>query len=161
MADENGRSTFSWWSSSWDIARATQCFHDFVRNFILSVVVLANSFYCVQIRRYKGLYKPMCLRPMYWTFTVKGLNRLVGMYAGYFQLHCRAGTAQTRPFIVARVPWTICKAIQWCVKHGWQASCDYAYCKLITCVFCCREGRSDTFTALSFFFPFAIGSSVY
>jgi len=41
---------------------------------MVSVVVLANSFY---IRIYKGLYKPMCLHPIYWTFAVKGLMAIM------------------------------------------------------------------------------------
>ena len=39
----------------------SNAWYNLVRNFIVSIVVLVNSCCCVQIQRYKGLYKPMCL----------------------------------------------------------------------------------------------------
>ena len=46
---------------------------DFVRNFMVNIMVLANSFYCVLISSYNGLYQPMYLRPIYWTLVLEGL----------------------------------------------------------------------------------------
>ena len=46
---------------------------DFVRDFMVSIVVLANSFYCVLISSYNSLYQPMYLRPIYWTLVLEGL----------------------------------------------------------------------------------------
>ena len=50
----------------------TRC--DFVRNFMVSIMVLANSLYCVLIRSYNGLYQPMYLRPIYWALVFEGLK---------------------------------------------------------------------------------------
>ena len=54
---------------------------DFVRNFTVSIVVLADSFYCILISSYISLYQPMYLRPIYWTLVLEGLDYvLYSMY---------------------------------------------------------------------------------
>ena len=41
---------------------------------MVSIMVLANSFYCVLISSYNGLYQSMYLRPIYWALFLEGLN---------------------------------------------------------------------------------------
>jgi len=49
---------------------------NFVRNFMVSVVALPSSFYCVLLGCYDGLYElilePMYLCPICWTLVLKG-----------------------------------------------------------------------------------------
>ena len=52
---------------------------DFVRNSTVSIVVLANSFYCVLISSYNSLYRPMYLCPIYWALVLEGLTKLFGI----------------------------------------------------------------------------------
>ena len=57
--------------------KQSDTWYDFVRNFMVSIVVLANSFYCVVISSYNGLYQPMYLRLIYWTLVLEGLKTLL------------------------------------------------------------------------------------
>ena len=41
---------------------------------MVSTVVLANSFYCVLLSSYNGLYQPMYLRLIYWALVLERLK---------------------------------------------------------------------------------------
>jgi len=67
MADDNGRATFlGGLAAVW----AKQCL---LRNFMVSIMVLSNSFCCVHIVSYKGMHWTMHLCPLYWTLAIKGI----------------------------------------------------------------------------------------
>ena len=68
-----------------DSLQTKQYLCDFVRNFMVSIMVLANSFYCVLISSYNSLYQPMYLRPKHWTLVFKGLINFTIIY--YALLH--------------------------------------------------------------------------
>ena len=73
MVDKKERDIFLGGPTAEVFFEQSNAWYKFVRNFMVSIVVLANSFYCVQTRRYKGLSKPMCLHPIL-EFGPRGVN---------------------------------------------------------------------------------------
>jgi len=68
IVDKNGRAPFCGLASEIHF-KQTNPWHDFVKNFMVIIVVLANYFYRVLISS-KAAHVYLC--PIYWTLVLKG-----------------------------------------------------------------------------------------
>ena len=73
MADENGRTFLGSLAAEIPMIQSnTWC--NLVKNFMVCIMMLANSFYCELLGCYDGLYEPLYLHPIYWTLILEGVN---------------------------------------------------------------------------------------